>query len=212
MLEAKPVIILGANSLGKLALDVFESNRQVVYCFLDDDKELHGQEIKEVSVLSDCDDRGYLKFIGNKCDAFIASDDNKYRKTLVDNIVKDRKVMPVNAIHNYATVAPTAELGYGNFVGQGASINAFAVIDNHVIIQSGTVIDANVKVEEFVQIGIGSNIAAGVTIKEQAFIGTGVTVVSGVTIGKGARVGAGAVVVADVADGDTVFGNPAKSV
>ena len=44
------------------------------------------------------------------------------------------------------------------------------------------------------------------------FIGSGVTIVAGVTIGKGARIGAGSVVIAPVKEGETVFGNPAKSI
>ena len=212
MFEVKPVIIIGANYLGKLVLDALESNRNVIYCFLDDDKALHGTEIKDVSVLSDCDDRGYLKFIGNKCDVFVASDDNKYRKTLIESIVEDRKVMPVNAVHSEAFVANSSEMGHGNFIGLGARLNAFCKLGNHNIIQSGVVIDVDVVLEDFVQIGIGSNIAANVHIEEQVFIGSGVTIVSGVKIGKGARVGAGSVVVADVAAGETVFGNPAAKV
>jgi serine acetyltransferase len=37
-------------------------------------------------------------------------------------------------------------------------------------------------------------------------------IISGLTIGKNARVGAGSVVVENVADGITVFGNPAKKI
>ncbi len=212
MFEVKPVIIFGANYLGKLALDAFESNRNVVYCFLDDDKELHGKEFKDVSVLSNSDDRGYLKFIGNKCDAFVASDDNKYRKSIIDSLISDRKVMPVNAVHSDANVSVSSELGHGNFIGLGARINAFSKIGNHNIIQSGVVIDAEVIVENLVQIGIGSNIAANVHLEEEVFIGSGVTVVSGIKIGKRARIGAGSVVVSDVKAGETVFGNPASKV
>ena len=212
MIENKPVIIFGANHIGKNAIDIFKSNNQMIYCLLDDNKELHGQEFGDVSILSDCDDRGYIKFIGNKCDAFVASDDNKYRKSLIDIIVKERKVMPVNAIHEQANVSSSSQLGYGNFIGLGTQVNAFAKIGNHVILQSGTVVDANVTIEDFVQVGIGSNIGANVTIEENTFIGSGVTIVPGVTIEKNTRIGAGSVVVADVKKGTTVFGNPATPV
>ena len=39
-----PVIIFGANHLGRAAKEVFEANGNVVYCFLDDDKKLQTQE------------------------------------------------------------------------------------------------------------------------------------------------------------------------
>ena len=49
-------------------------------------------------------------------------------------------------------------------------------------------------------------------IGDNVFIGSGVTIVPGIKIGKNARVGAGSVVIANVADGETVFGNPAAKV
>ncbi len=212
MIDNKPVIILGAGTVGKLVLDIFNSNEQLIYCFLDDNKELHGTEINDVSILSDCDDKGYLKFVGNKCDVFIASDDNNYRKSTVKTITKERKVMPVNAIHNLANVSPLAEIGYGNMIGMGTQVNAYVSLANHSIIHSGVTIDAEAKIGNFVQIGIGSNIGANVEIEDGVFIGSGVTIVQGVKIGKNSRIGIGSVVIADVKAEDTVFGNPASSV
>ncbi len=212
MIDNKPVIILGAGTVGKLVLDIFNSNEQLTYCFLDDNKELHGTEINDVSILSDCDDKGYLKFVGNKCDVFIASDDNNYRKSTVKTITKERKVMPVNAIHNLANVSPLADIGYGNMIGMGTQVNAYVSLANHSIIHSGVTIDAEAKIGNFVQIGIGSNIGANVEIEDGVFIGSGVTIVQGVKIGKNSRIGIGSVVIADVKAEDTVFGNPASSV
>ena len=212
MIDNKPVIILGAGTIGKLALDIFNSNNQIIYCFLDVNKELHGTELNDISILSNCDDRGYIKFIGNKCDAFVASDDNKYRKSLIKLVVEERKVMPVNGIHQLANVSPLAELGYGNLIGMGTQINAYTQLSNHSIIHSGVTIDVETKIGEYVQIGIGANIGANVEIEEGAFIGSGVTIVPGVKVGKNSRIGAGSVVIADVKKNDTVFGNPASSI
>lgn len=46
-----PVIIFGANALGRAAVEIFESNDIIVYGFLDDKEELHGQSIGELSIL-----------------------------------------------------------------------------------------------------------------------------------------------------------------
>ena len=43
----KPVIILGANGLGKAAMEAFESNDVVVYGFLDDKAEREGEELEQ---------------------------------------------------------------------------------------------------------------------------------------------------------------------
>lgn len=207
-----PVIIFGAKGLGRVALDIFQSNNVVVYGFLDDDKKLHNTEILDISVLGDTDDDGFLKLIGKKCEAFIAVDDNKIRRHLVQMLLDRRKVMPVNAIHRHAYIAPSSLISHGNLISAGVVINSAAKVGNHCILHANTVIDYEVTVGDLVQVGTGSIIGSGATIEDGAFIGSGVTIVSGITIGKNARIGAGSVVIENVKAGTTVFGNPAKAI
>lgn len=207
-----PVIIFGANAIGRAAKEIFEGNGNAVYCFLDDDKKLHNKEIDNVTVMGGTDDDGFLKLIGKKCEAFVASDDNKVRRSLVKMLNEIRHVQPVNAVHKSAVIATSATLGYGNFVDQGVKIGAGATIGQHCVIHAGAIIGIECQVGDFVQIGPGSVISPGAVIEEEVFIGSGVTVVSGVTIEKGARIGVGSVVVRPVKAGETVFGNPAQKV
>lgn len=206
-----PVIIFGANGVGKAALEIFESNDVIVYGFLDDNQDLHGTEIKAVSVLGNTDDHGFLKLIGKKCEAFVATDENAVRQDTVTMLLDSRKVMPVNAIHSDVSVPESAHLGHGNFINAGVVVGTSAKISNHCIVNTGALIDYEAVLEDFAQIGAGSIISSGAKIGKGAFIGSGVTVVSGVTIGENARVGAGSVVITDVEEGETVFGNPAKA-
>ncbi len=207
-----PVLIFGAGNLGLTALDLFQRNGVVVYGLLDDNKELHNKEFGDISVLGETDDDGFLKLIGQKCEAFIAISDGRVRKRLVKLLNERRKVQPVNAIHDTAIVCATATLGHGNLIAARVVINPFAEVGQHCIIQSGAVIETQAKLADYVQIGSGSIISSGVTVEEGAFIGSGVTVVAGITIGKNARVGAGSVVVENVEASATVFGNPARKV
>lgn len=207
-----PVIIIGAGGLGKAALDIFSSNDVVVYGFLDDNAELKGEVIGEIAILGTSDDDQFLNIIGKSCEAFIAVDDNRYRKKMIKILNDDRKVQPVNAVHIRSYIAPSASIGHGNFVNAGASIGAAAKVGNHCIINSNVVIDYTAQLGDFVQIGVGSMINPGVVIENEAFIGSGVTIVPGVRIGKGARIGAGSVVVTEVGEGETFFGNPAKKI
>jgi sugar O-acyltransferase (sialic acid O-acetyltransferase NeuD family) len=207
-----PVIIFGANYLGRAAKEIFDRNGNVVYCFLDDNKSIHATEVDNVSVLGSTDDHGYLKLIGQKCEAFIAVDDNKVRKNLVKMLHEERKMQPVNAIHPTASLAASATMGHGNFVDAGSQAGAGAVIGSHCLIHANVVLGAETIIGDFVQIGASSTINSGVVIEDEAFIGSGVIVVSGVTIGKGARVGAGSVVIGPVKAGETVFGNPAVKI
>ena len=207
-----PVIIFGAGPVGRLAREIFESNGNVVYGFLDDNSKIHGTEIDDIQVLGATDDDGFLKLIGKKCEAFVAVDDNRLRKSLVKMLNEVRHIQPVNAVHPRAAIASRAEIGHGNFVDASAEIAPGAKLGSHNMIHAGTLVGVDVKLEDFVQVGAGSVIGAGVTIAAECFIGAGVVVVGGITLGKGCRVGAGSVVIADVKPGETVFGNPAKSV
>lgn len=211
-MDKKPVIILGAGSIGKVAQEIFNSHNVVVYCFLDDKEALHGTEIDEVSVLGKTDDQAFLKYIGQKCDAFVATDDNKERKSQTKMLKELRKVMPMNAVHEGAYVAKSAELGYGNLINNGAQVGALAKVSNHTLIHSNAVVDIEAEIGDYVQIGPGAIVGAKVVVEEGAYIGAGSIIVTGVKIGKNARVGAGSVVISEVAKGETVFGNPAQKI
>ncbi|MCS6969175.1 MAG: acetyltransferase [Cytophagales bacterium] len=207
-----PVIIFGATGIARVAVDIFLSNDILVYCLLDDDTQLHGTEINAVPVLASTDNQEYLQMIGERCEAFVATDDNRLRKYLVKMLVEKRKKMPVNAIHPQAFIEKSASIGHGNLIAMHASVGSFAQIGNHCILNAGAIIDYEAVLGDFVQVGAGSIIGSKVVVQEGAFIGSGVTVVPGITIGKNARIGAGSVVVNHVADGETVFGVPAQKV
>ncbi len=207
-----PVIIFGAKGLGPVALDIFLQNKVVVYGFLDDDASLHGTEVDHVAVLGRPDDDGFLKLIGRKCEAFVAVDDNRYRKTLVSMLNERRKVMPVNALHERAYLASSMTMGHGNFVNVGASLGAFVQIGHHNLVQAGATLDYGVTLGDFVQVGAGSVVGAGATLADEVFVGSGAVIVPGIKVGKGARIGAGSVVIENVAAKATVFGNPARAV
>lgn len=207
-----PILIFGAGNLGKIVLDIFNRNNVLVFGFLDDNKALHGKEISEVVVLGDTDDDGFLNIIGQKTEAFVALENNKERKKVVEMLINRRKVMPVNAVHNTAVVSENAVIGHGNLIAARTVINPYATVGNHCIMHASVIIDINTKIGDYVQIGAGAIINSEAEIEEGAFIGSGAVIISGIKIGKNARVGAGSIVVENVADGSTVFGNPAKKI
>ena len=208
----QPVLVFGGGGLGKVALEIFQSNDIVVYGFLDDDQKLHGTSIVEVPVLGSTDDQGYLKLIGKKCQAFIASDDKKLKQKLVSTLNTQRKVMPVNAIHQKAYLSASSAIGHGNLISAGVVVNSHAVLGNHNLLHAGCTIDYGTDIKDYVIVGAGSTIGAEVQIEEGVFIGAGATLVSGISVGANARIGAGSVVVSNIGENETVFGNPAQNV
>lgn len=207
-----PVIIVGAQQLGKIALDVFMSNNVVVYCFLEDKADLQQQEINNVTVMSNTEDPEFLKLLGKKCEVFVAAEDTAARKSTVNLLRDEYQVVPVNAIHKFSSVSENAWMGHGNLINAGAVINANAKVGSYCVVHSNAVVEADAILDDHVQVGAGAIVGAGASIGEQAFIGAGAIIVAGVKIGKKARVGAGSVVIADVPANQTVFGNPAKKV
>ncbi len=208
----KPVIIFGANGIGKAALEIFKSNDAIVYGFLDDRKSLHGTQLMDIQVLGSTDDDGFLKLIGHKCESFVATDNNELRKSIVRLLNERRKVMPVNAIHKNASLADSVYLEHGNFINDSVVIGTLCRLGSHNILHCGVILDTEVNIGNFVQIGTGSIVGEGVKIENEVFIGAGVTIVAGVLIGKRSRIGAGSVVIENIEDDTTVFGNPAKPV
>ncbi|WP_109673013.1 acetyltransferase [Dyadobacter jejuensis] len=207
-----PVLIFGAGDLGLKALDIFKKNNVMVYGFLDDRQELQGKEFGDVSVLSHTDDKAYLDVLGSKCEVFLAIGERSVRERLVETLVKDYKVMPVNAIHESASISDTATVGHGNLIAARAIIGPVSVLGQHCLVLAGAIIDGSVQVGDFCTIGAGAILNDRVSLGEGVFIGAGATIVAGVTIGKGARIGAGSVVVENVPANATYFGNPARKV
>ena len=207
-----PVLIFGANYLGRLAKEIFEKNSVVVYGFLDDDKKLHNTEIDDAVVLGDLDDDDFVKLVGKKCESFVATDDIKLKKTIIKMLNDEKKVQPANAIHQSASISSRSELGHGNLVDNKTILNVGCKIGSHNIIHAGSVLGVGTQIGSYVQIGAGCHLGNDVVVEDDVFIGSGSTIVAGVKIGKGARIGIGSVVISSVEAGDTVFGNPAQKV
>ncbi|MBC7388892.1 MAG: NeuD/PglB/VioB family sugar acetyltransferase [Opitutaceae bacterium] len=207
-----PVIILGAQTIGIAVLDAFLSNDIVVYCLLDDDAKLQGTELLDVPVMGNTDDGELLKLLGKKCEVFVATDDTASRRSLTSMLRSEYEAVPVNAIHQRASVSAHATLGHGNYIGPNAVVVATAVLGDGCLVGPNVVVEARASVGSFAQLGSGALLGADVQVGELAFVGAGAVVVAGVKIGDKARIGAGSVVVADVPAGHTVFGNPAVRV
>lgn len=207
-----PVIIFGANYLGRQAKEIFEGNDVVVYGFLDDNTQLHNTEVDEAIVLGSTEDDAFLKLLGKKCEAFVAIDDNKVRRSIVKMLLEERHLQPVNATHRLALISPKAIIGHGNFFDNGFALGPGSTIGSHGLFQAKSHVGAESTLGDFVQLGAGAIVNSNVVIEDDVFIGSGSIIISGVTIGKGARVGAGSVVIGSVKAGETVFGNPAVKV
>lgn len=116
-------------------------------------------------------------------------------------------------------------------IGSGTKIDSFVYIEEDVAIGSNCTlrpfvfVPTGVTIED--EVFIGPNVTftndkypsvgddwelLETTVKNGASIGAGATICPHITVGPDATVGAGAVVVDDVLPGETVVGNPARSI
>ena len=209
---AKPVIILGTQSLGRMALDIFKANNIVVYGFLDDDRKLWGQEINDAPVLGSTTEERYLDLIGKDCEAFVAITQPTRRQQLVAMLHEQKRVRPINAIHPSAMIATSATLGHGNLVNAGVILGIDTILGNDCILHTRATIEHGTVIKDSVQLGAASVVGTGATLHDKVFVGAGATIIAEVEIGPGASIGAGSVVLANVKPGKTVLGNPAKPI
>lgn len=205
-----PVIIIGVNPFALEVASIFQKNEVVIYGFLDDDPKKKDTQIGEIPVLGGTEDEAYWGLIGKNCGVFVALENPTERKKMIETIMEDRQVKPVNAIHPSAIIADVKNLAYGVFIGPGAIIQPEAKLADHCMIGAGVIIETGTQVEEYVQIGAGSVIGKECKLDTNCFIGIQSTIVGSIKIGKGATVGAGSVVIEPVPASKRVFGNPAK--
>lgn len=206
-----PVIIIGVNPFGLEVAHIFQKNDVVIYGFLDDDPKKKDTSIGEIPVLGTADDESYFKLIGKNCGVFVALENPTERKKMIELILEEREVKPVNAIHPSANVADVKSLAYGVFIGSGAHVLPETKLGDHVIIGSGAIIETGAQIADFASIGAGSVIGKEAIIENNAYVGIHSTIVGSVKVGKSATVGAGSVVIENVAASKRVFGNPAKA-
>lgn len=116
-----------------------------------------------------------------------------------------------------AIIDPGVLVGASSRIGAGAvilghsSITADARLGEHVLINPGCTVAHDDVLDDFATLSPGVHLAGHVRVEEGAFLGTGACVIPRIRIGAHAVVGAGAVVIRNVAPGQTVFGNPARS-
>jgi acetyltransferase EpsM len=116
----------------------------------------------------------------------------------------------VTVVHPKALVSPSARIGAGSIILQGAIVNVGARIGRFCIVNVGAIVSHHCELEDGVQVCDGAVLTGNVKCREGAFIGANATVLPGICLGAKSIVGAGAVVTKGITDIMTVVGNPAR--
>ncbi|EMG53372.1 sugar o-acyltransferase, sialic acid o-acetyltransferase neud family protein [Ochrobactrum sp. CDB2] len=153
----------------------------------------------------------WTKLTSSKARVVVGIGDIVSRKRVAElvsgNIGDDRFV---SVIHPMAQRGRSVCIKAGSMLLGQMSLTARIEIGQHVLINPGCTIAHDCRVGDFSNLSPSVSLAGNVKIGRECFLGTGAIVGPGITIGDGAVIGAGAVVLQDVADGQKVFGVPAK--
>ena len=120
----------------------------------------------------------------------------------------DRPASPL--VHPTATIGTGCELADGAVLAQGVVVTTNVSIGRHTHLNINSSISHDCRLGSYVTVSPGVTITGTVTVADRAFIGAGATILPGITIGADAIVGAGAVVTQDVPAKTTVTGIPAR--
>ncbi|MCU1162837.1 NeuD/PglB/VioB family sugar acetyltransferase [Stenotrophomonas maltophilia] len=203
------VAVIGAGGHAKVIIDLLRGGGHDVVACLDAGRV--GQIVNGVPVLGD--ERVELPRLKEQgVDAvFVALGDNRLRQKVVAAIAAAGLEM-IPAVGRSAVIAPSARIGRGCAIMEGAILNADAVVHDFAIINTNVSVDHDCVVGAFAHIAPGSTLAGGVEVGSSVFLGAGTRVIPGIKIADGAVVGAGGVVVRDVGSAGTWVGVPARQI
>jgi sugar O-acyltransferase (sialic acid O-acetyltransferase NeuD family) len=209
--DKNQLIVFGASGHAKVVIDIIEQQgSHTIAGLLDDDVERKGARFFNYPIFGT---RAELPILlsAQLRHVIVAIGDNGGRAT-VALLLEQQGWHFVTAVHPRASIGRGVEISTGSAIMAGCIINADALVGRHAIINTGATIDHDCRIGDAVHVGPGCHLCGGVSVGAGSFLGAGTTVVPGIRIGSNVTVGAGSTVIRDIADGQTVFGAPAKPI
>lgn len=202
------VVVVGAGGHAKVVVELLRESGYEVFCCIGTTAANHTCLGAPVLIgdhhLSQLRAEGHVRSI-------VAIGDNLLRLRLM-RIVRDIGYELVNAIGTNAKISPSAEIGRGVAIMNGAVINANAIIRDCAIVNTGATIDHDCQLGLGVHIAPQCGVAGSVSIGDGAFLGIGSVVIPGIKIGRNVILGAGSVVTSDLPPNVVAVGAPARIV
>lgn len=198
------LLLVGASGLAR---EVLAAGITGVVGLLDDDVQLHGEEIGGVPVLGPVADAATRTE-----QLLVCIGPSEPRREVVRRLarlgVHDGRY--ARFVARSARIGTTSEVGAGSILLDAVVVTADAVLGQHVVVMPHCTIAHDDVVADYATLASGVSLAGGVRVGEAAYLGMNCAVRQGLSIGAAATVGMSAGVVGDVPDGETWAGVPAR--
>jgi acetyltransferase EpsM len=210
--SSTPIVVLGAGGTGLYIADcIHRANGFKFAGFLDDDEAKQSAGYEGLPVL------GALKS-WKMFDPEILFINSLYRVrkmrhflSIVESIkIPDERWATI--VDPMATVCSNVQIGKGTFVGPGCVIEPASVIGERCALLGNVYVAHHSRLEDYIVCANSVSIAGGVRIGRGTYVGANATIHQYIEIGSFATIGMGSVVLNTAAEGETVVGNPAKSI
>lgn len=202
----KKIVIIGAGGHAKVIADIIEKSSDIVYGFLDDNKEVGEKIIKNYKVLGKVSECMFLQSDNKDLYFIIAIGNNYIRRSIYER----NNLNYYTAIHPNSTIGMEVKIGEGTVVMANTCINSNTVIGKNCIINTGAIIEHDNVIGDYVHISPNATLCGTVKIEDFTHIGAGSIIKNNINITTTCTVGAGAVVIKDILEQGTYIGVPAK--
>lgn len=206
----RTVVVVGGSAGTRIATEIFRRDGSVHVVLLEPYASIESWgRAKEPYTLTGTIDENISLLKKNTVDYFVATGDNKLRKSILMKLQGILRKTPINCIHHTAFISKTASIGYGNLILANSVIHTNAKIGVGTIINSASVIEHDAEVHDFAQIAPAAVLGGRVIIHELAFVGLGAQILPEISVGENSVVAAGATVIRNVDANTMVAGCPA---
>lgn len=212
-MRSSPLLLIGAGGFARETIELVRAiNRETptwdLVGLLDDNPDLHGQELLGVPIVGSC--ASAAEHPDARLVACVASPDDPLRRLRL----VERLGLPVERyatlLDPRAAIADSATIGPGSVVHAGSVFTADLRLGAHVAVMPGTILTHDDTIEDGVTFGAGVRVSGAVTIERGAYIGSGALLREKITVGAGALVGMGALVTKPVPAAEVWLGAPAR--
>lgn len=194
MEKTKKIYLYGFSGHGLVCADVAKAMGYEECLFIDDDE---GKGLKFSPELE-------------RADIFISIGSNVARRKVYDR-VKAAGWRVVNLIHPSAIISASAKLAEeGILIMPYVVVNAAAVIERGVILNSSCVVEHECFVGEFAHISVGAKCAGNVRVGKGCFVGINAAILPNLSLANGSVLGGGAVLTKNALEEGIFVGVPAR--